>query len=58
MGNPSVASRHLPYKAEEFISEHPHNILALFRMSVLCLAIVRQECRTPYIDKMTHSGAR
>ena len=32
--------------------------LAPFRMSVSCLAIVRQECRTSYIVKMTVSGAR
>ena len=31
-------------------------ILALLRMPVAYLAIVRQECRTPYIDKMPHSG--
>ena len=27
-------------------------------MSMTCLAIVRQECRTSYIVKMTVSGAR
>ena len=32
--------------------------LALPRMSVTYLTIVRQECGTPYIDRMTVSGAR